>query len=154
MQLSQISGHGGLAHAGVCWRDIEVVRPKGQRPTIQFHGQAAAIAAALLGALLLTWTEKIWPEVQEALIGVLFFLTVVVLMPFAVGPDLALLTRLGPAYLKLGQFLATRPDVVGGIGCWLSSFTLAATEVSERAELPWPLKSLEAPPMRSAPYRS
>ena len=34
--------------------------------------QAAAVAAALLGALLLTWTEKIWPEVQEALIGVLF----------------------------------------------------------------------------------
>ena len=32
-----------------------------------------------------------------ALIGVLFFLTVVVLMPFAVGPDLALLTRLGLA---------------------------------------------------------
>ncbi len=29
-------------------------------------------AAALLGALLLTWTEKKWPEVQEALIGVLF----------------------------------------------------------------------------------
>src|SRR6202030_4527057 len=34
-----------------------------------------------------------------ALIGVLFFLTVVVLTPFAVGPDLALLTRLGPAIL-------------------------------------------------------
>jgi len=34
--------------------------------------QAAAVAAALLGALVLTWTEKIWPEVQEALIGVLF----------------------------------------------------------------------------------
>src|ERR1700742_5052013 len=34
--------------------------------------QAAAIGAAVLGALLLTWTEKIWPEVQEALIGVLF----------------------------------------------------------------------------------
>ncbi|MGD0469773.1 MAG: holo-[acyl-carrier-protein] synthase [Terriglobales bacterium] len=32
---------------GVRWRDIEVVRPKGQRPTIQFHGQAAAIAAKL-----------------------------------------------------------------------------------------------------------
>lgn len=30
------------------------------------------------------------------------------------GPRLArALTRLGPAYLKLGQFLATRPDVVG-----------------------------------------
>src|SRR5262249_20693745 len=34
--------------------------------------QAAAVVAAMLGALLLTWTEKIWPEVQEALIGVLF----------------------------------------------------------------------------------
>jgi len=34
--------------------------------------QASAIGAAVLGALLLTWTEKIWPEVQEALIGVLF----------------------------------------------------------------------------------
>jgi holo-[acyl-carrier protein] synthase len=32
---------------GVRWRDIEVVRLKGQRPTIQFHGEAAAIAAKL-----------------------------------------------------------------------------------------------------------
>ena len=32
---------------GVRWRDIEVVRPRGQRPTIQFHGQAAAIAEKL-----------------------------------------------------------------------------------------------------------
>jgi len=32
---------------GVRWRDIEVVRPKGQRPTIQFHGEAAAVAAKL-----------------------------------------------------------------------------------------------------------
>src|SRR5262249_20853446 len=37
--------------------------------------QAAAAAAALLGALLLTWTEKEWPEVQEALIGGLFGLS-------------------------------------------------------------------------------
>ena len=29
---------------GVRWRDIEVVRPKGQRPTVQFHGQAAVFA--------------------------------------------------------------------------------------------------------------
>src|SRR5258707_13890472 len=35
------------------------------------------------------------------------------------------------------RLVAQEPDVVGGIGCWLSSFTLAATEVSERAELPW-----------------
>ena len=36
----------GWSH-GVRWRDIEVVRAKGQRPTIQFHGEAAAIAAKL-----------------------------------------------------------------------------------------------------------
>jgi len=42
-----------------------------------------------------------------ALIGVLFFLIVVVLMPFAVGPDLKLLTRLGPAILWLGALLAS-----------------------------------------------
>jgi len=36
--------------------------------------QAAAVMAALLGALLLTWTERKRPEVQEALIGVLFVL--------------------------------------------------------------------------------
>ena len=42
-----------------------------------------------------------------ALIGVLFFLSVVVLMPFAVGPDLALLARLGPAILWLGALLAS-----------------------------------------------
>ena len=36
--------------------------------------QLAAGAAAVLGALLLTWTEKRWPQVQEAQIGVLFVL--------------------------------------------------------------------------------
>ncbi|MBZ0090909.1 MAG: metal ABC transporter permease [Sulfuricellaceae bacterium] len=36
--------------------------------------QAAAVVAALLGAVLLTWSEKRWPEIQEALIGVLFVL--------------------------------------------------------------------------------
>ena len=36
--------------------------------------QAAALAAALAGALLLTWTERRWPEIQEALIGTLFVL--------------------------------------------------------------------------------
>src|ERR1700678_4638573 len=32
---------------GVHWRDIELVRPRGQRPTIRFHGEAAAVAARL-----------------------------------------------------------------------------------------------------------
>jgi len=34
------------------------------------------------------------------------------------------------------RLIAQNPDVVGGIGAWLSSFTLAVTEVTERAELP------------------
>jgi len=36
--------------------------------------QIAAGSAAILGAILLTWTERRWPEVQEAQIGVLFIL--------------------------------------------------------------------------------
>jgi zinc/manganese transport system permease protein len=36
--------------------------------------QAAAVTAALLGALLLTWTERRAPHQQEALIGVMFIL--------------------------------------------------------------------------------
>ena len=46
---------------GVRWRDIEVVRAKGQRPTLQFHGEAAAIAASLGAkniALSLTHTSE------------------------------------------------------------------------------------------------
>ena len=42
-----------------------------------------------------------------AMIGVLFFLTVVTLVPFAIGPDLALLRRIGPAILWLGALLAS-----------------------------------------------
>lgn len=34
--------------------------------------QAAALGAALGGSLLLNWTDKRWPEVQEAVIGVSF----------------------------------------------------------------------------------
>lgn len=39
------------------------------------HGlgaQAAAATAAVLGALLLTWCDKRWPQLQEALIGLMF----------------------------------------------------------------------------------
>jgi zinc/manganese transport system permease protein len=34
--------------------------------------QAAALIAALSGALLLNWTDRRWPEIQEAVIGVSF----------------------------------------------------------------------------------
>jgi len=34
--------------------------------------QLAAVSAALIGALLLYWAEKMWPDVQEAAIGAVF----------------------------------------------------------------------------------
>ncbi|MBP1888236.1 heme exporter protein B [Ensifer mexicanus] len=41
-----------------------------------------------------------------ALIGILFFLTVVAVVPFGVGPDLNLLSRIGPAIVWIGALLA------------------------------------------------
>ena len=35
------------------------------------------------------------------------------------------------------RLVSQEPDLVGGMGSWLSSFTLAITEVTERAKLPW-----------------
>ena len=49
--------------------------------------QVAALAAALAGALALNWTEKRWPEVQEAVIGVSFILAAnVALLLLAANP--------------------------------------------------------------------
>lgn len=42
-----------------------------------------------------------------ALVGVLFFLAVVSVVPFGVGPDLNLLARIGPAILWVGALLAS-----------------------------------------------
>lgn len=42
-----------------------------------------------------------------ALMGALFFLIVVSMMPFAIGPDLNLLARIGPAILWIGALLAS-----------------------------------------------
>ena len=41
-----------------------------------------------------------------ALVGILFFLAVVAVIPFGVGPDLNLLARIGPAILWIGALLA------------------------------------------------
>ena len=35
------------------------------------------------------------------------------------------------------RMVAQNPEVVGGFGAWLSTFTLAVTEVTERAGIPW-----------------
>ncbi len=40
-------------------------------------------------------------------LGVVFFLSVVTIVPFAVGPDMVLLARIGPAILWIGALLAS-----------------------------------------------
>ncbi|MEO8417965.1 MAG: metal ABC transporter permease [Methylophilaceae bacterium] len=57
-----------IAALGVIGADMMGWEPQG------WAVQAAALAAALAGALVLTWTEKRWPDVQEALIGAIFVL--------------------------------------------------------------------------------
>ncbi|MGH8766490.1 MAG: metal ABC transporter permease [Burkholderiales bacterium] len=57
-----------IAGVGVIFADYLGWEPTGAAV------QVAALAAALAGAALLTWTERRWPEVQEAIIGVVFVL--------------------------------------------------------------------------------
>ena len=57
-----------VAGLGVIVADAMGLEPRG------WGVQACALAAALAGAFFLTWTEKRWPEVQEAIIGVSFVL--------------------------------------------------------------------------------
>lgn len=59
-----------------------------------------------LGALLVRDMRIAVRVGGGALMGVLFFLVVVTLVPFAIGPDLALLKRIGPAVLWLAALLA------------------------------------------------
>ncbi len=51
-----------------------IIASSGQLDPSGWAVQVAAGVAAVLGALLLTWTEKRWPDVQEAQIGVMFIL--------------------------------------------------------------------------------
>lgn len=69
--------------------------------------QVAALSAALAGALFLTWTERRWPEVQEAIIGMVFVLAASVAL-------LLLASNVhGGEHLKdllLGQILWVSPE--------------------------------------------
>ena len=48
-----------------------------------------------------------WRAGGGALTGVIFFLSVIAVVPFGVGPDLKLLARIGPAIIWIGALLAT-----------------------------------------------
>ena len=62
LAVAQIAGLGLIAAASFGW---------------EAHGwevQLVAVTAALLGAVLLNQCEKRWPDIEEALIGVMFVL--------------------------------------------------------------------------------
>ena len=62
LAIAQIAGLGVILADALGWE------PQG------WAVQVSALAAALAAAVLLTWTERRWPEVQEAIIGVAFVL--------------------------------------------------------------------------------
>jgi zinc/manganese transport system permease protein len=62
LAIAQIAGF------GVVFADWLGLEPQG------WAVQACALSAAIVGAALLTWTDKRWPDVQEATIGVTFVL--------------------------------------------------------------------------------
>lgn len=62
LAIAQIAGLGVIAADALGWE------PQG------WAVQVAAMVAAVGGALLMTWMERRWPDIQEALIGALFVL--------------------------------------------------------------------------------
>jgi zinc/manganese transport system permease protein len=62
LAVAQIAGLGVIAAALLGWE------------TAGWTAQLAAVIAAMLGAAFLTWTERRWPDIQEAQIGVVFVL--------------------------------------------------------------------------------
>jgi zinc/manganese transport system permease protein len=107
LTIAQVAGLGVIfAH----WLGFE---PQG------WPAQVAALLAALAGAMLLAWTEKRWPEVQEAIIGT----------GFVVAASIALLLLAADAHggehlkeLLVGQILWVRPD-------WLPFVAIAYTPI-------------------------
>lgn len=62
LAIAQVAGLGVIAADSMGWDQ---------------HGymvQVAAVSAALIAALILNWTDKRWPKIQEALIGICFIL--------------------------------------------------------------------------------
>ena len=77
--------------------------------------QVAALSAALAGALALHWTERRWPDVQEAIIGVAFVLAAnVAILLLAANPH-------GAEHLK---------DLLVGQVLWVSPARLPAVAVA------------------------
>lgn len=101
LAIAQIAGLGVIAADALGWE------PQG------WAVQGAAVLAALAGAALLTWTERRWPDIQEALIGTLFVLASCVgILLLAGNPH-------GGEHLKdllVGQILWVTPGQLWTVG--------------------------------------
>ncbi len=97
LAIAQIAGLGVIA---ADWAGLE---PLG------WQAQSCALSAALAGALLLTWTDRRWPSIQEAIIGVSFVLAASgALLLLAANPH-------GGEHLKdllVGQILWVAPSAL------------------------------------------
>jgi zinc/manganese transport system permease protein len=91
--------------------------------------QVAALGAALGGALLLNWTDKRWPEVQEAVIGVSFIVAAnAAILLLATNPH-------GAENLKdllVGQILWADPARLGLIALLYAAILAAWFGLGER----------------------
>jgi zinc/manganese transport system permease protein len=106
LAVAQIAGLGVVF---ALWLGLE---PRG------YGVQAAALAAALAGALLLERAERRWPDVQEALIGVVFVLSAnTAILLLASNPH-------GAEHLK---------DLLTGQVLWVSPAWLPAVALSSIA---------------------
>src|SRR3990172_538948 len=105
-----------IAGVGVILADFLGWEPQG------LAVQIAALSAALAGAFLLTWTERRWPDLQEAIIGVVFVLA------SSIGLLLLAKNVHGGEHLKellLGQILWVNPDRLP-MQALIAAFILAA----------------------------
>lgn len=93
LAIAQIAALGVIAAGTLGWEG-------------ELAAQLAAVGAAVAGGLFLTWTDRRWPDIQEALIGVCFVL----------AASIALLLLAGNPHggerlrdLLVGQILWVRP---------------------------------------------
>lgn len=110
LAVAQIAGLGVIVAGTLGWA------PQG------WGVQGAATLAALSGAALLTWMERRWPDILEALIGALFVLTSCIgILLLAGNPH-------GGEHLKdllVGQILWVTHEQLVGVA-WLTAAVLAA----------------------------
>jgi zinc/manganese transport system permease protein len=91
--------------------------------------QVAALGAALAGALLLNWTDKRWPQIQEAVIGVAFVVAAnAAILLLAANPH-------GAEHLKdllVGQILWADPTRLAIIGAFYAAILAVWFGLRER----------------------